>query len=378
MPLSLPPQAAIDAIHGSVSQITRRVEFYEFDGVTPWLPEGTGYYPGIQAGSVSIDQSRDERRVLDLTFYDHGDLYRPNPTNGLWYDKIIKVFRGVTAPGITWERQLGLFRIDSITKGRFPNTIKVTARDRTKDLRTSQFPFTTLFPENHPIEEIVRAIAVAGGITGSQMNLPLTGKSTSYEYSFDSGGERWAAIKEVCTSYGYEVFFTNDGILTMRQFQDPYAMVPQYTFQTGVEGNLASYDKSLSDNFLRNHIVVIGENASQVPVFAEAENTSPTSPTRIARVGRRTEKFDSAFVETYAQALEVAQRFLKVKALEQYEVSIEAIVTPYMDVGEVVEIIDPNPSPGDPTKFLLQNTTIPLVLGPMSASAGRVINIEPS
>jgi hypothetical protein len=376
VPLTLPPDAVIEAIHAPVTNVTRRLAFFESDEVTPWQPEGTGVNPALIEGNVAVDVGRDERRTLDITFHNTGRLYRPGPTNGLWYDKVVKVYRGVQGPGINWERQLGVFYIDNISEGHFPSTIKLVARDKTKKLKNSQFPFSTLFPENHPIEEVVRAIAVAGGIPSEQMNLPLTGESLSYEYVFDSGSERWGAIAKVCQSYGYEAFFTSEGILTMQRYADPFLMLPQYEFKTGVNGNMAEYSKGLSDAFLRNHVVVIGENANQVPVFAEAKNTNPSSPTRIARIGQRTEKYDSAFIETYEQALDVAQRFLKVKALEQYELDIQSIVVPYMEVGEVVSFIDPNPSQGDPTNYLLQSFTIPLGLGAMNARAGRVINIE--
>lgn len=91
----IPRQEVQDAFLATTSHITRRVEIYEQDGQTPWRQE---LWPEILAGgSISSDNSADERRTLDLT------LYNPNseldPTIGkLWYDKVFKVFYGVEIP----------------------------------------------------------------------------------------------------------------------------------------------------------------------------------------------------------------------------------------------------------------------------------------
>ena len=370
MSITLPPDSIVDAIHGGVTQVTRRVDIYEPDRTTLWAGN-----VGILDGSVNIDQGRSERRTLDVAL-DNEDRSLTAHPDGLWYDKIVKVYRGVETFSESWETQIGEFRIDRISSPHFPALTSIRGRDHTKALLGSKFAFNTLYPDNHPIEEVVRDVAFAGGIPLTQMDLPLTGESLGREYIFETEGERWKAIKEVCQAYNYEVFFKPDGILTMRQFQDPTTLPVSYTFKTGLEtGNLASYDKEATDTFLKNHIVATGENASQVPVWAEAENTTVGHPTSIARIGRRTDFFKTAFIETVIQAQEVADRMLKVAALEQWNLNMESIVVPYLDVGVVVGFDDPDPGPNDPTKFLMQKFVIPLGLGAMTGTAGRVINI---
>jgi hypothetical protein len=369
--LTLPPDAVVAAIHGSVTAVTRRVDIFQSDRVTPWLTN-----VGIIEGGVDIDQSRGERRVCDLKLDNTDGSLTPHP-DGLWYDKVIKVYRGITAPGLApWEAQIGEFRIDTISSPHFPRVTTLRCRDHSKSLISAKFAAHTAYPINHPIEEVVRDVAFAGGIPLTQMSLPLTGESLGREYIFEREAERWSTIKEICTSYGYELFFNNLGILTMREFQDPFLIPASYTFQTGpANGNLVKYDKQASDAYLRNHIVASGESASQIPVWAEAQNTAAGHPTSIARIGRRTDFFTSSFIETPAQAQDVANRMLKVAALEQFSVNLESIVVPYMDVGVVVQFLDPSPGPNDPTKYLMQKATIPLGLGAMQGTAGRVINI---
>ena len=538
MPLTLPPDSIIAAIHGPVTRITQHVDIYEANGTTLWMANAK-----IIEGSVNISASRDERRTCDLTLANtNGDL-SPGP-DGFWYDKVLKVFRGITTKTETWETQIGEFYIDGINRGSFPNTVTVSTRDATKKLLKAKFAASTEFPSNTPIENIIQSIASNGGIT--KFALPLTGKSTGKAYLFERQTERWKAISEICTSYGFDVFFRPDGYLTMEAFKDPsnaavspseytfeiggrmvrnggfetltdptsaawwyknfemsgaqvqtietdpmhvragrYALklvntasnggavasesipvspgevwelsmfskgnvnatgkhlrvlfgttknfgrsdagvvlndivagaafTPEYTQDKGTltvpagvqwmriapyawatpvaytawfdtvkakrvqpdpsldtKGNLVSFEKATADTRLYNDIVVTGERSDQVPVYAQAQNTTATSPTRIARIGLRTFFYTSSFIETVAQALEVANRFLKIHALEQFEVSLEALVVPYLTVNIIVTFNDPDGVATDPVRYLLSDLTVPLGGGAMSGSLKRV------
>jgi hypothetical protein len=94
-PTVAPPDEIIDVIERGLVEIVRRVEIYESDGVTRWLPGGVDLQRFIE-GSVTVDYSSDERRKFDLTLENIDGTLRPNPNGGLWYDKILKPFYGVT------------------------------------------------------------------------------------------------------------------------------------------------------------------------------------------------------------------------------------------------------------------------------------------
>lgn len=138
------------------------------------------------------------------------------------------------------------------------------------------------------------------------------------------------------------------------------------------QGNLATFTRSTADERLYNHVVVTGQANDQLPVVAEAENNNPDSPTRIARIGRRTYFYNSSFISTVLQAQAVADSFLKVHALEQYEVRMDALVVPYLDVNIIVEFFDPRPTSSLPIRFLLTDLEIPLELATMTSTAKRV------
>lgn len=85
-------QDLLDSILGGTTHVTRRVEIYERDALTLWLPSAD--VPRAIDGSISVDYSRDERRSLDLTLDNKDGVLRHDPA-GFWYDKIIKTYRGV-------------------------------------------------------------------------------------------------------------------------------------------------------------------------------------------------------------------------------------------------------------------------------------------
>lgn len=372
-----PPAAALAAILGPSTTVTRRVEVYEADGVTLW---GTASKPDITAGSVNVDLSRSERRTFDLTIDNTDGRFRHYP-GGFWYDKVLKIFRGVSyvEGGVRkeWETQLGEFVIDQIREPHFPKVVQVSGRDYTKHLLTSKFASTTAFSPGQAVEEIIKAIAQVAGI--SKFILPnRPDKRTGRVFQFERGVERAAAVKEIASAYNYDVFFDAQGFMVQAPFHDPVSAPIAWTFETGAFGNLVSYTKSTTDSRIYNHVVVTGEAADQVPVSAEALNLEPSSPTRIRQPGEtggladRLYQFTSSFISTKAQAQEVADSFLAVHALEEFAIDLSAIVLPWLDVGEIMEFLDPDPAPGDPTRFLLSTINIPLALGPMDVLGRRV------
>lgn len=276
-----------------------------------------------------------------------------------------------TATPTTWETQVGEFMIDVISEDHFPYVVKVTGRDYAKKCLLSKFTQATAFAAGAAIETVIQSIASNAGIT--KFIIPPTGKTLAHEYFFERGTERWKAMFEIAKAYGYELFFDAQGYLVMREFQDPITAPLSYRLETGEYGTLVSFNKSLTDTRIYNHVIVSGESSgASLPVSAEAINTEPTSPTRVEKLGDRLYVYSSAFITTEAQALDVAMKFLKVMGLEEFDLNFSSIALPWLEVGEIVEFIDPRGYNGQPTRFLLSSLTLPLDLGAMSGNAKRV------
>lgn len=356
-----------DAFFGDSGTLIRQVDVYNADG-TPYYLDAP-----VTEGSISVDMNRDERRTLDVTFDNDGNWFRSDPS-GFWYDKVIKVYRGVMDSTGILKYLIGEFVIDRISSPHFPKVTKVTGRDRTKTLMMAKFPTATGFVIGNALESVIQTIAVNGGIT--KLNLPTTGITLTRDFYFDLGSTRWDAIRDLAENYSYEVFFSAAGVLTMRPFVDPTTAPVTFSFGTGPTGNLGTYELSTNDTRIFNDIIVTGSSSDTIPVSAQAQNTEPSSPTRIDRLGRRTYVYESKVLTTSDQCLTLAQSLLKIMALESYELEVDALVVPWLEAGVAVEFIDPDPAPEAPTRFLLTNFEIPLTPSLMSASARRVTIVK--
>lgn len=271
-----------------------------------------------------------------------------------------------------WETQLGEFMIDNISESSRPLLTKITGRDYTKKCLLSKLKTTMQFDPETPISDFVIALAANAGIT--KFNVPQTQETIGTGMVFDRTTERWKAMTGATEANNFELYFDNFGFLSMRPYLDPVSSPYSTLFQTGAEGNLVDWNRSTNDSRLYNHIIVTGDSGEEgvLPFFGEAVNEEPSSPTRVSRIGDRSYFYTSSFFTSDQQCQDLALRWLKEKALESYEISWSAINYPWLEVGEIVEFLDPRRYDYEPTRFLLDTLTIPMALGPMSATAKRV------
>lgn len=96
----------VAAILAGSSRITRRLEICESNGDI-WLPSEST--PRMIEGSVTVDYTRAERRAVDLTL-DNSDGILVHDPQGFWYDKVLRVYRGIEFPNL--RRQPAILIID--------------------------------------------------------------------------------------------------------------------------------------------------------------------------------------------------------------------------------------------------------------------------
>lgn len=360
----VPSYEIIDQFEGDVVSVRSWLDIYDSDNTTIWKSQVP-----ISEGTVSVDMMRSERRNFDVTIADIDDSIGYGP-GAFWYDKVLKPYRGLLlANGDTWVTQLGEFMPDNITRPHFPDVIRATCRDFSKKLLLDKFADTTTFAAGLNVGTVIQTIATNGGIT--KFNFASTTSVLPAATTFERGDERWKAITDLAKSIGFEVFFNAFGYLTFRPFVDPLTAPTTYTYRTGADSNLISFEKSTSDTYMFNDVVVYGSASTNALVYARATNTNPSSPTRVAAIGRRLKTLESQFVADNTKALEIATAYLKVSGLEQFDMAMSSLVVPWLEAGDAVEVLVPS-DPGDPTRYLLSNFSIPLGLGGMSGSAKRV------
>ncbi len=283
-------------------------------------------------------------------------------------------------PTAQWELQTGEFMIDTFKEKNSPKIMNVSVRDMTKKMITSKLEKSMSFAKGTPIVTIIQALAATSGITKMKL-LPAT-KVLSARVDLERGTARWQVCKDICTANNYELFFDRQGYLTMREFIDPSFGPISQVFKAGKisdGGNLVDYERSADDSRLFNHVIVVGEreNDSLVPFFAEIKNNNSASPTNIARIGDRLmDPIVGTYFTSNAQCFETAHNMMKVAALESYQLSFSSIMYQWLEVGEIIQIKDPDALPTDPDRYLLDSLNLPMDLGPMGGTGKRVTIVQ--
>lgn len=275
-----------------------------------------------------------------------------------------------------WTIQLGEFMADSIALGQSYASVAVSGRDLTKLCQQSKFVTSTTFTANTSIESVIKTVATNAGI--SKFKLPVTGKVLDKDMTWERDTSRWDVIRDVAHSNNYEIFFDNEGYLEIREFRDPLTTPSTLDLSVGMGGNLISRSGRTSDSQLFNHIVVVGESSdsSTPPVYAEAINNSPTSSTSVSEIGDRVSITTLSLITTVSQAQEYADSLLAVSALEEFELSFEATMLPWIEVGDIVEMKRSDSRYWGPDRYLLTSLSFPLDLTPMSGNGKRVEKVE--
>jgi hypothetical protein len=272
----------------------------------------------------------------------------------------------------TWDWQLGEYMIDGANDQLFPNTIKLTVRDYTKKLLKDKLTFTSTFAAGTSLRSFIRAIASNGGIVKFRDN--VGDETFPSDVTYERSTDRWKILKEVCTAFDYEIYFDSEGYLAVRKFLDPTLSPIFHVFQTGTEGNLVSFDRAVNDSRIYNIINIYGDpvNNDRLPYFGQAINDDPNSPTSTLKLGKRPWDFAANYFSSDDECFDLARSRLKIMALESYEINYSSIFYPWMEGGEIIRILDPNRSSTDPTRFLMDQVTMPIDLGPMSGTGKRV------
>jgi hypothetical protein len=361
---SAAPPTPEEVIAAPRVKIIRRVDIYENDGTTPYALD-----VGVIDGTIDVQLDRAERRSCDLTLKNKDGRLTSSPY-GFWYDKIVKVTRGIQTSALVdaYTFEVGTFLIDQITEPHFPQQVSITGRDYGKRLLLTKIPEAIGYTVGMSVDAIVLACVSAAGITN--YNIPASGKTLTRAFSYDRGTDRWTIISDLCQAYAYDAFFDQHGVFQFRPQVDPLSAPLTFSFTD--HSNLATYTKITNDSEIFNDVIVVGQTNTQTPVSGRAQNFNMNSPTNIGRIGQRTKIIESALVTTNSDCASLAMTYLRVSALESYEVSMDAKVIPWLDVGVAVEFIHEGQAVTDPTRFLLTSLSIPMSLGTMSATAKRV------
>lgn len=298
---------------------------------------------------------------------------------------IASLARGIALPHHEpeWEAQIGEFTADSIQDADDRSErVSLVGRDYAKRCLESRLAKSTMFGKDEPIERVIRNLAVNSGII--KIDLPVTGETLGKDMTWERDVERFSIMKEIALAKNFELFFNAEGVLVMRPQRDPLLTPATLDLTTGPGGNLISRGAKTSGGQLFNYVTVVGESSDTTTplVYAEAVNDDPSSPTWIGLpgtpggIGERTKNISSPLVTTSEQAQALADTMLSVSMLEEFELTFSSILLPWVEVGEILEMVDPESRYWGPSRYLLSSLSLPLDLGPMSGTGKRVTVVQ--
>lgn len=312
------------------------------------------------SGAVSQDASRAVRRTLHLAIANPAALWTPAGIGSAFYwDRQIRVERGVMAGGIPYYAPLGIFQID--TPEVSGTVLTISGADRMDRALKSKFS--------------APAHVSSGVRVGTMIKSGLTPAVGTERWSVDDGGaafaaprdwepddERLSAMLSLATDFGLEIYADANAYIVVQPVANPAVLPVVWEFREGEDSIVLGVSKSWSRDRFYNHIVVVGEGANQAIVRAEASDTNPASPTRVAGpMGDRLYTYKSAMITTTPQAQSVANAMLLEHALIEESLRVEHVPHPGLEVNDVVRITHANSLTND--TYQIDSITTPLAGG---------------
>ena len=317
-------------------------------------------------GRVSMDRTRDVRRVCDFALANLEGAFTPASAYDLLYwNRLVRLERGVyvTPTEVEWFT-LGTFvidtpRVDVSTRG---STVQVQGSDRLSILGGSRFTAPVTYTAGTRLYAVIQDIAVDGGFGGDLYRLDDGGKTLAADRTYAEQEERLVAIHDLARDYALEAACDPFGYLVLRPYVQPTSVAVAWDLVAGEEALILGLAKQWSKQRLYNHVVVTGEAADQSPVRGEAMVLNPAAPHYIyGGLGDRPYFLTSAMITTTGQANEAAAALLPQVGLIEERIDLPAVVVPILEEGDVVRVVEPLSRTDD--RYVIDTVQMPLGAG---------------
>lgn len=370
------PSTALTVSHQRVTRVSILDDQYN-----P-IPGGvlTGVDGYAVSGSVQMDRSRSVERTVSLEIVNPQGVWTPNgPGSMLYWDRLLRVERGVKVGGQDFVAPLGVFLIDSptVTRSGGNHTMSLTGSDRMDRATRSEFAEPVTYAAGTRVKDAIYDMLVYAGVGTERWSADDRGATLGAARSFEVGDECLQSALTLATSFALEVFADANGYIVIRPRPDPMGLPPMWTFEAGADATHIGISKKWSRDRFYNHILVTNDTSdTDIPMIrAEAEDTNPASPTRVnGPMGRRLYKYVSAMITTQGQADNVAASLLWEHALIEEEVSVEHVPLPVLEASDAIILRDTVSVTDD--KYMINSLTVPLAEGSASLNVKKVRNLN--
>lgn len=297
----------------------------------------------VTDGQTTQDRDDAIRGKGTLTLASESRLVIPRDANDLLvpYGTEWRPWRGIRFPnGTTEYKSLGIY---IITKTDIQDTgdgilVVLDGQDRSRKVQRAKFNRLYTVKKDTPADQAIINIV--------EHQLP-----GAFEYSmggiddplpqmvFNSGDDPWAACVKIAANVGCEVYFDENGVLTMAPVPDQRQDPVDWVFEEGENCTLLNIERAMEvGDTVYNHVIVTGEAVDNAPVVrAEAFDDNPDSPTfwQSKGFGDVPLFYSSKFIKTQAQAQRVANSRLRKSLGRQETITWNSAPNPAMMPGDI-------------------------------------------
>lgn len=311
-------------------------------------------------GSVTVDRGQAIRRTCSVTVADTALIPR-TPTDRLSvYGATLRISRGVQySDGSTELVPLGVFRVDSVAGD--IDEGPVTISGKSLEAVVADDKFTAPYKASGNV--------VAAVTTLIQTSIPaasLINRATDAAIgprTWDTEGDRWAAVAEVAAAIGAEVYADADGVFVIAELPDLLTSTPVWTIAAGEGGAYVSASRGMTADKVYNAVLARGENTETnvAPVSSLVVDNDPTSPTYWSGpFGHRTTFYSSSTLTTTAACTAAATLKLRAAMAPNASADISSLPNPALEPGDVIRILYPD---GSKELHQVQSFSVPLDVG---------------
>jgi hypothetical protein len=328
----------------------------------------------ISGGSVTVDAGSEVRYTCTVTVGDIGYLPKLATDALAPYGNLLRIKRGIryTNGAVEWV-PVGLFVIDDASGDRVLGPVTVAGKGLESLMRGNKLtvPYSTAGEIGHvtAITSLVAAVLPSVAVDSSG----VTGDIAPARKTWDADSDRWAACRELATAIGAEVYFDAEGTLVVRDLPPaPPAAAPVWTVAAGPGGVLVGDDVALALSGVCNGVRCQSDgNATDgtAPVYADAVDTDPTSPTRWGGpIGKRLRIVKSPLYRTVGQCESAAAALLPRVLGPNRTIGLSSVPNPALEAGDCIRVVHLD---GTPELHVVQSVTIPLSVDGDCAIATR-------
>ncbi|MER7794911.1 DUF5047 domain-containing protein [Streptomyces sp. NPDC097640] len=308
-------------------------------------------------GSVTVDRGQVTRRTCSVTVSDTGLIPRTAADKLSVYGAQLRISCGVEhADGSRELVPVGLFRIDQVSGDADEGPVTISGKSLEAVVADDKFTAPTK----------VSGTAVGAVTSLIQASLPAAmvvtraTDATIGPRTYDTEGDRWAAVAECAAAIGAEVYCDPDGVFIVSELPDLLAVPPVWTVSAGEGGAYISANRGMSLDGVYNGVLARGENteADTPPVSALVVDDDPTSPTYWdGPFGHRPTFYSSATLTSVNACTSAATLKLRAAKAPNASADITSLPNPALEPGDVIRVLYP-----DWTKELhqIQSFTVPL------------------